>query len=227
MPVASFTFDDFPVSAWEVGGRILREKAGALGTYFVSGTFMGREIGGVQYYTAGNLRAVLAAGNEVGCHTFAHQKLGAGGADFARKTCEENARFMQDILGQDFRFRSFAYPYGDSSIAVKNRLSKMFPLCRGVQQRINAENVDCGQIGVTSLEIRHAGQVDLPRIVAEARARKGWLVFLTHDIGENPSPYGSTPAMLEEAVGLVQAAGFRILPVTQAASLGLDVTTRV
>jgi peptidoglycan/xylan/chitin deacetylase (PgdA/CDA1 family) len=52
-PIATITFDDFPKSAWTTGGRIL-EEAGVRGTYFVAGTYCGKEIDGLRYYETGN-----------------------------------------------------------------------------------------------------------------------------------------------------------------------------
>ncbi|MEE9184603.1 MAG: hypothetical protein V3U39_09040, partial [Acidimicrobiia bacterium] len=44
-PVVTFTFDDFPQSAWSVGGRIL-ERHNARATYFLSAKFCGQMISG-------------------------------------------------------------------------------------------------------------------------------------------------------------------------------------
>lgn len=220
-PLASFTFDDFPSDALEVGGRILQEEANARGTYYVSGCFMGKTIDGIKFYEEGHLKEAVRQGHEIGCHAFQHEKLGEKGPHFARTTCDENAAFIRDILGPNIRMTSFAYPYGDTSLTVKSKLSRKFEFCRGVRQQLNTGKVDCGQISIISLEIRHAQQVDLKRTVAEAVANKSWIVFLTHDVRENPSPYGSTPAMIENAVKIVKEAGIQILPLKEAANRGL------
>ncbi|MDB5492382.1 MAG: hypothetical protein JWO78_2231 [Micavibrio sp.] len=219
-PMASFTFDDFPADALEVGGRILKEEANACGTYYVSGCFMGKTIDGIKFYEEGHLKDAAAQGHEIGCHAFQHEKLGQQGPRFARQTCEDNAAFVRDILGSGVKMTSFAYPYGDTSLTVKSALSKKFEYCRGVRQELNTGKVDRGQISVISLEIRHAAYVDIKRTVADAVANKSWIVFLTHDIRENPSPYGSTPAMLENAVKAVTEAGIQILPLRDAAIRG-------
>lgn len=221
VPLASFTFDDFPSNALEVGGRILKEEANARATYYVSGCFMGKTIDGIKFYDEGHLKDAAAQGHEIGCHAFQHEKLGQQGMRFARKTCDDNAAFVRNIVGPHVKMTSFAYPYGDTSLTVKAELSKKFAFCRGVRQELNTGKVDRGQISIISLEIRHAEQVDLKRTVAEAAANKSWIVFLTHDVCENPSPYGSTPAMIENAVKAVREAGIQILPLKEAAMRGL------
>jgi len=220
-PLASFTFDDFPADALEVGGRILKEKANAKATYYVSGCFMGKTIDGIKFYDEGHLNAVEKEGHEIGCHGFQHEKFGERGIRFARRNCEDNAAFVRDVVGPHVKMTSFAYPYGDTSPLVKPVMAKKFPFCRGVRQELNTNKVDRAQISIISLEIRHAEYVDLKRTVAEAVANKSWIVFLTHDVCENPSPYGSTPAMIENAVDAVMEAGIQIMPLSQAAMYGL------
>jgi hypothetical protein len=113
---------------------------------------------------------------------------------------------------------SFAYPYGDVSLAVKKEMSGRFPLCRGVHERLNSDWVDLAQVDIISLESKHAKRVDLKGLIAKAAAKKSWIVFLSHDVSDNPSPYGSTPAMLEEAVRCLDAAGIPILTMKAAAA---------
>ena len=71
-PVASITFDDFPKSAWETGGRILA-RFKLRGTYYTAGTFCGRSVDGTQFYDESDLRALAAAGHEIACHGDAHR----------------------------------------------------------------------------------------------------------------------------------------------------------
>src|SRR5206468_1978257 len=54
-PVVSFCFDDFPRSAVTEGGRMLRAH-GWTGTYYAAGSFCGREVDGISYFTEDDLR---------------------------------------------------------------------------------------------------------------------------------------------------------------------------
>jgi len=216
--MATFTFDDFPRSAYETGGKIM-EAAGTRATYFVVGSYMGRTIDGVEQYNEATLKAVHAAGHEIGCHTFDHKELGTNGSRFTRETCDRNLRFFQQTLGTTDTMTSFAYPYGDASRAVKGEISHRFPLGRGVRRRLNSDKVDLAQIDIVSLEMRHARELDLKNIIAEAVAKKSWIVFLSHDVSENPSPYGSTPAMIEEALNCLRSASMPVLTMKAAAAV--------
>jgi peptidoglycan/xylan/chitin deacetylase (PgdA/CDA1 family) len=214
-PLASFTFDDFPASAYETGGRML-EAAGVKGSYFVSGCFMGQNSRGLRMYEEGHLKAVYAAGHEIGCHTFSHTKLGSCPPEVTRKACDENAQFVRTLLGPEVEMTSFSYPVGDVSIPSKAELARRFRLCRGVRPSLNSGKIDLAQVHIVSLEMRHNPLQTLKRRVAEAVARKAWMVFLTHDVSEAPSPYGSTPAIMEYALRLLKEAGIQILTLKEA-----------
>jgi len=61
---------------------------------------------------------------------------------------------------------------------------------------------------------------DNPRAVKaliddNARAR-GWLIFATHDLSGDPSPFGCTPDFFEQVVQWSVESGARILPVVGA-----------
>jgi hypothetical protein len=55
----------------------------------------------------------------------------------------------------------------------------------------------------------------LEALIAENRMRKSWLIFYTHDIRPQPSPYGCTPALFESIVACAARSGSRILTVAQ------------
>jgi hypothetical protein len=49
------------------------------------------------------------------------------------------------------------------------------------------------------------------------------LILYTHDVSDTPSPYGSTPAMLDWALGRVAAARIEVLPVREALPMALGI----
>src|SRR5687767_9120081 len=70
-PIISFTFDDFPVSALHVAGRILEDE-GVRGTYYTSLGLMGKTAPTGEMFGEEDVPAVIQRGHELGCHTFAH-----------------------------------------------------------------------------------------------------------------------------------------------------------
>lgn len=49
--------------------------------------------------------------------------------------------------------------------------------------------------------------------MTENEERKGWLIFFSHDITKNPSPYGCTPDLLEFAVSFATDRKMKIMTV--------------
>src|SRR5664280_979153 len=71
VPIISFTFDDFPRSAFLEAGSILR-RYGILGTYYVSLGLMGKQSPLGPMFQAEDLKELVHLGHELGCHTFGH-----------------------------------------------------------------------------------------------------------------------------------------------------------
>ena len=218
-PLASFSFDDFPRSAWTTGGPIL-DRYGAKGTYYVAGRFCDAEEDGLVYYTAEDLRALHAAGHEIGCHTFSHRHSPTVPSAELQADLDLNQAFVHATLG-DLSVRSFAYPYGDASPRTKALVSRRFPVSRGIHAGINGPVLDLGQLRAVPLEARSWTAAEVERRVESARASAGWIVFFSHDVSDSPSPYGATPAMLEHALKTVRAAGIDIHTVKDAHALAV------
>ncbi|HWY60343.1 MAG TPA: polysaccharide deacetylase family protein [Rhizomicrobium sp.] len=216
--VASITFDDFPKSAWVQGGPVL-ERRGVRGTYYTAGVFCGRTEDGTVFYDKQDLLALAAEGHEIGCHSFGHRsspKLSAGALaeDFRR-----NGEFLEDVLGGP-SLESFAFPFGHASVTTKRFYADRFSSVRGVRYGVNEGQVDLAQLRVVPLEIRRWNQKRIDAAIERAVQSRGWLIFYTHDVSESPSPYGSTPAMLDWALARA-AATMQILPVREALPVAL------
>jgi hypothetical protein len=56
----------------------------------------------------------------------------------------------------------------------------------------------------------------LKSLVDQNRQANGWLIFATHDVCKDPTPYGVTPELFEDIVQYAAKSGARILPVVQA-----------
>jgi peptidoglycan/xylan/chitin deacetylase (PgdA/CDA1 family) len=213
-PLASISFDDFPKSAWSVGGPILA-RYGAKATYYAAGKFCGQTEDGIEYFSGPDLTALRDAGHEVGCHTWSHQ-YGTGVA--SRRLDEDVARndgFVRSLLG-DYPLTSFAYPYGDVSPRTKLLFANRFASNRGIRRGVNAGLIDLAQLKAVGLEARSWTPLMVEKAVADAVSRNGWIIFFTHDISDEPSPFGATPAMLEHALETLTVAAIDILPVKHA-----------
>ena len=212
-PVASLTFDDFPKSAWTVGGPILAGY-GARATYYAAGRFCGAAEDGIDYYDAADLAALTAAGHEVGAHSYAHQRAPTLGAMALAQDAKRNAAALAPLL--DHRMSSYAYPYGEVSPRAKAAMGARFATARGIRPGVNAGMIDLAQLRAVPLEHRRWVACEIDAAVERAAEAPGWVIFFTHDVSETPSPFGCTPAMLDYTLERLAGAGIETIPVRQA-----------
>ncbi|MHB8528199.1 MAG: polysaccharide deacetylase family protein [Caulobacteraceae bacterium] len=213
-PVASITFDDFPKSAWTGGGPILR-RFGARATYYAAGRFCAVSEDGIEYYDEADLRAVRRAGHEIGDHSFDHRVATSQKSAALRADAERNAAFLRPFAGEA-EVSSYAYPFGEVSPRTKAIIAGRFASARGIQKGVNAGWVDLAELKAIPLEYRRWRPDEIDMAIARARAIAGWVIFFTHDVAEQPSPFGCTPAMLIHTLERLAVAGVEILPVNEA-----------
>lgn len=214
VPLASISFDDFPRTAWTIGGEIMRSH-GILGTYYVVGGHVGQTVEGIEQYTLEDLKSVAAAGHEIASHTFAHRCV----HDLTNTEIAEdegkNADFFRTHLN-GCEAVGFAYPYGEISVRTKILYSKLYPVSRGIREGVNGGRFDRSQLKAIGLERKSWSEARIEDAVAKARAKNAWIVFFTHDVSDTPSIYGATPVMLEHLIRTLKDAGIEILTVRDA-----------
>jgi len=214
-PAASFSFDDFPRSALTAGGALL-ERYGGKATYYAAGAFCGRREDGVDYYDLDDLRAAHAAGHEVACHSFDHVRGSTVTSAALEDDLDRNAEFLRRALGAGLPLDTFAYPFGHVSPRTKRLMGRRFAASRGIQPGVNAGVLELAELKAIPLERRSWRPEPIERLVEKARATNGWVIFFSHDVSDDPSPFGATPGMLEHALMTVREAGLDILTVRDA-----------
>jgi peptidoglycan/xylan/chitin deacetylase (PgdA/CDA1 family) len=209
-PIVSFCFDDFPRTAYTVGGSILKAYE-AKGTYYAALGLMNttNELG--DQMTTADIDSLLSDGHELGSHTFSHSS--------SRRL--SLADFEADVLRGQEAIRTltgmaaghFAYPFGHVTLAAKKRLGPKLSSSRSIFGGVNTPAADLNLLKANSLygdidQSSHAGS-----LIAEAERTCGWLIFYTHDVRQNPSPFGCTPALLDKVLTLATQRGLAIKPV--------------
>jgi peptidoglycan/xylan/chitin deacetylase (PgdA/CDA1 family) len=213
-PLASITFDDFPKSAWSQGGPILAHHK-VRGTFYTAGGFCGRTVDGTVFYDAEDLRAAAAAGHEIACHGYAHQPTPSLSSEALEADAARNAEFLRPFLNGG-QAESYAFPHGAVSPRTKRFYASRFTNVRGVHPGLNSGRADLALLNVISMEKRCWDRAAIARAITRARHDRAWMVFYTHDVDDDPSPYGSTPAMLSEVLERLIEARIEILPMREA-----------
>ncbi len=219
-PIVTFSFDDFPASAWRLGGPILA-RHGARGTFYLSGELLNRADPTGAFATEADVHGLLEAGHELGCHTFSHPDLLRQPAAAIEAELDRNGRLIAALFG-GYRPSSFAYPYGRASLRAKQLISERFVTLRGVRTGLNQGPVDLAMLRANELCAKTT-PVERARALLEANAKAGgWLIFFTHDIADEPSEHGCRPADLAAVVEAAAGSGARLLTMAEAAeALGL------
>lgn len=211
-PIVSFTFDDIPVSAAVSGARCL-EDFGVLGTFYVSGDLLEQMSDyGVPCAGVEMIESLAARGHEIGCHSFAHRRVGEMSAMGLREDLARNASILRDVGP----LQNFAYPYNAPATQAKRILGERFRSARGGLPGINRGAVDLTYLRAVPLQAASIQGLNFEQWIAEACATPGWLVFFTHDVASDPSPYGTTPQVLRSAIRQAQRYGAAVKTVAAA-----------
>lgn len=213
-PIISFTFDDFPKSAAIEGAGIL-EKAGARATFYAASGLAGRRLRMGDMFDADDVQRLENAGHEIASHTRSHDDCRRAALD---DTLADIAAGDDELLDMGLHrpSRQFAYPFGETSVALKRALATRYDCARGILPGINRKGSDRAQL--RAIELGN----DLSRIarafdaIRSAAYNPGWVIFFTHDVRPNPSAYGVSPDVLREIVDAARSAQADILNVRDA-----------
>lgn len=217
-PVVSFTFDVFPKSAARTGAALI-ENVGGRGTFYASAAFANEETHAGRIFDNEDLIRLIAAGHEVGCHTFSQLDCARTPVDVVFSDMVRNADVLA-AMGMDTRLISFAWPYGETSHAMKAQLPSRFVTARGAAPGLASGAADLAQLRANAMYGPHALRRCLA-VLEQARRRNGWVIFFTRDVSARPGPWGTPTGLLERLCGSAYAGGMQILPVREAAALAM------
>lgn len=215
-PIVSFCFDDFPRTAYTTGGAILK-SFGVRGTYYAALGLMNttNELG--DQLRQEDIDSLLADGHELGSHTFSHVSCRTVSLRSFEKDVIKGRQAIRALTGCDAG--NFAYPRGHVSIRSKEKIGALMNSCRGIYGGINDLTADLNLLRANSLY----GDVDqcarFESLISTNEERRGWLIFYTHDIRQNPSAFGCTPALFDHTVSRAAESGCRIASIKEALAI--------
>jgi peptidoglycan/xylan/chitin deacetylase (PgdA/CDA1 family) len=208
-PIVSVTFDDFPISALDGGGRLL-EQEGVAGTFYAAFGLAGTDTPVGPVGRLAELAACVARGHEIACHTYQHLDCFTATAQEIDRSLARNQAVARE-LGLP-ALRHFAYPFGRYDPATKKIAMRHFGSARGNTWGINRGDIDLGLLKSVAL-YSHSGESRWAPYFRALQSRGGWLIFYTHDVSASPSPYGCTPADLSLVIRRAREIGAALLPV--------------
>jgi peptidoglycan/xylan/chitin deacetylase (PgdA/CDA1 family) len=206
--MVSFTFDDVPKSAATVGAAILEEHD-ATGTYYVIGSQVGTSSALWELVDGDDIVDLHRRGHEIACHSFSHKRACDLDAGTLSSEIARNQHYLRS-LDSSIRVENFAYPFGYGSFVRKRQLKTMFKSCRSIVPGVNSGSVDLQFLRAMPLIDRRIDRDGIECAFDQAQDTNGWLIFYSHDVADEPSPYGCSPALLHAAL---EAASRRKIPV--------------
>lgn len=195
----SFTFDDVPESAFLHAQPIL-DKYQFKATFYLALSFLDSDSENENFYSKANLISCHSNGHELGCHTYSHIHFYES---LSSSFIESNIHINQKKLneqGINESFENFSYPYGEQTKKSKKIVSKVFKTCRGIDHGINRKRVDLHNLKAVKLYENLYSIDKLFSILEDLDKSGGWLIFYTHDVKPDFSPYGCSPEYFERVV---------------------------
>lgn len=215
-PLVSFTFDDVPESAYANGAAIL-DDYGIRGTFYIAAGTCGATDTYWRVIGRDQVRDLYARGHEIGCHTFSHAAVDELSAQATAQECRRNLDAMRELC-PSVTMTNFCYPLGCVSLPRKLQLQKHFDTCRGIYEGVNSGVVDLGLLRVIELYDRTLTDDKLRHVLSRARDRNGWVIFYAHDVAQQPTHMGCTPALLRATIEAVRARRMPCLSIREALS---------
>lgn len=214
--IVSFTFDDFPRSAVENGARLL-EEASAKGTFYACSSVMDQTNAMGDLFTKEDLLSLYERGHEIGAHTHTHLDCAQTDTKTALADIEENLNALK-ALGITSEITQFAYPYGETRTQLKSELKGRFQTARGVLSGLNKQGSDLMQLRSFELDNNPANNKRALSAIEASADAPAWIIIFTHDVRDEHSPFGTSPATLQSVITAAQDIDADILTMGEAYS---------
>jgi len=214
-PLCTFTFDDCPRSALEIGGGLL-EQHGLAGTFFVAGSMLDDSAGkNGKMLGSRDLKALVGRGHELGCHTYSHKSVRVTPIGELRTDLDHNREVLLGASGAE-SLVSFAYPYGEACWTAKAEIAKRFSAARGVRPGINGRILDLAQLLCVPVYSHEFPAERVQALIQHTVKTRGWLIFGTHEIEDAPPTYGCTEQQFAQVLDMVIASKVEVLSMRSA-----------
>ena len=211
-PLISFTYDDCPLSAVTHGLKPLEREAWRGTVYVASKLFETTNHHGL-HMSADDAVAVAHNGHEIGGHSYSHIDGNLTPIDDFMDDVARNQNVLSDLGIAPCR--TFAYPFGEVTPALKTALSKQFTGLRGIAPKAMVGRADLNQIASYPVFQGHDTTCAIAAIKASAD-RPAWITLFMHEVSPNPSQWGCTPPEMQAVIKAVKDVNARVLPVADA-----------
>lgn len=210
--VVSLSFDDVPASACQNGADIL-EDFEANATFFVCGGLTEQYEQDQLCHSLDDLLQLQEHGHEIGCHTYSHLNCAKTDAAALAQDWDKNAAFFEN---NQLLSRGFAFPFGAYDLPAKIAASKRFEYCRITGGGTQLNYADLFALKAQSLYQNQDNLDYLSGLIETTAEQGGWLILYSHEVCEQPGPWGCTPDLLRQVLEMTTHHGSQILSIKRA-----------
>ncbi|GJQ61417.1 MAG: polysaccharide deacetylase [Melioribacteraceae bacterium] len=207
-PIISFTFDDFPSSA--MYGAELLADSNLSATFYIAMHLMESS----RFFTAEDIRWLVANNHELGCHTYDHKSMRFQTAKSINFSLANNQIALNRVI-PGYKFQNFAYPFGVLPFLSSMEIPNSFTSARGIRQGINHRSVEIYNLKTVKLYEQIHSIEQIKRYLDKTLELNGWIIFYTHGIEKEYDRYSCSPEYFNEVLNLSKNSGFDILSVNQ------------
>ncbi len=211
----TFTFDDAWISQYSVVLPML-ELAGIKGTFYITTEPI---IGGwSDFMTSQQVREISDMNHEIAGHTITHPHLTQLTTIDVNTELVNSKSYLENLTGKTVQ--SFAYPYGESNLSVRNLTSLAgYSTGRGVDyDKLNASTTDKFNL-YSNCILRDTSIASIKKAIDDAKNNKQLYVICIHEVKVNGDQYSITPERLQEIIDYVKLTGIKTMTVKEAAKL--------
>lgn len=204
-------FDDFPKSSAETASAML-EKRGWRATWYVVGSFEGAvEPNLGEMYDQNDLKKLHQNDHDIATHTFDHLDCTKINHAEISDQWVRNEKYLRTRgIGE---VSSFAYPFGEVSLAAKRQHAKYNCALRGTNPGLNQHTVDLNLLKACGIQDNLGGIARAKNELEKLSREDGWLIIFTHDVRDAHSPWGVSPEVFDTLLSQVEKSGAEVITV--------------
>jgi peptidoglycan/xylan/chitin deacetylase (PgdA/CDA1 family) len=210
-PMISFTFDDFPMSACEAGKLLKANQCN--GTFYTCLNLMDASADGEIFYDRDSLLKLIEDGHEIGSHTFAHLNCKLTDTGTLSGDLAKNQEAIEKITG-GYKLKNFAFPFGAHNNDSKKLAGQTYSSSRSIIPGINKGTIDLNLLKANKL-YNHIPIDSARELIRQNKEENGWLIFYTHDVKDQPSPYGCTLEYFRTVLEAALDSGAEVVTIQQ------------
>ena len=213
--VVSFSFDDVPASACQIGADIF-ERHQLRASFYVCGQLTDGVEQNQPCHSVSDLQRLEKNGHEVACHTYSHLNCATTNLPRLEQDWDQNRRFFQQHAIATAETTGFAFPFGAYGLPAKLAARQRFAYSRITGGGTQLGRADLYALRAQALYAHQADAQGIQQLIVQTAAEGGWLILYSHEVTPDPGPWGTTPAQLEETIQAALHASCKILPVRDA-----------